>query len=435
PVNMPVIEQDGKKKYVVYLYDFEDAVTLTIYVTPHDAGGFASAYRCKGDPFTFIAIDKAVYSYRGKKVAGVAAEKRLYATLAHELFHAVQFTYDIKFGSIGFCSGPIDRVLGKGHSKVVTEGMAEGAAVYVTNQRWPEFLRKSESPKRVGLYLYRESFLEAQPDGKDGQRSHYRTSSFWRNLAERFGGLAFLGHLLKQPIVKNPSSNEVQDWLQRGLKSWPQFGWGMYTVFPAFLTELMASAGVRYGYWNEVNLVKEVFDGCEGDLSGIIPIVLTPEEPVQKFFEQMINKVAGRCFVVRWRGFSAPIELEVEARSQSRSLLDQVHLGIARARIMDGRGENTDFNCYKWLSKPGRYNDPLASCEYEKTFVGTGPTPGTYVKRWIDDPEKLNGVQGEVLFVLTNVAPGSNKTFAINKGEMELEVWGGIKYTKSEISQ
>ncbi len=427
PVNMPVIEQDGKKKYVVYLYDFREAVTSVVPIgspaTLHEAAGFASFYVCKGNPFTFLAIDKAKLPYAQKLL-----KQKLYVVLAHELFHTVQYTYDIKYGSIQMCSTGGDNY----SNEMVVEGMADAAAVYVTNQRWPEFLRQTESPKLVGLYRYLDPFLQKAPNPNadlDYPRSPYRTNSFWRNLAERFGELAFLDHLLKQPVAKNPSSDEVLVWLERGLKSWPRFGWGMYTMFPAFLTEFTASAGVRYRSWDEDRLLSEVFNECATK-------ELTPAEPVKSLYYPTINKVAGNCFIVRWKGFPGQIELHVDAHGQSLSLLDHVHLGVARARTTNLSGQDTDFNCYKSLSKLGRYNNPLASCEFEKTFIQTGPAPGMYVKRWQADPKKFNGVQGEILFVLTNVALVPKKTFTINgPNKKDVEFWVGIKYTKSESSQ
>jgi len=429
PINMPVIEQDGTKKYVVYLFDFEGATALKTFSVDDDSLGVASLYSCEGNPFTLLAINKSEFSYAEKTATGVSLEKLLYSTLAHELFHTVQFTYDIKFGSTQMCSY---------YSDVVVEGMAEGVDAYMVNQRWPGFLRQSADENPVGLYRYRESFLQEPLDDELDERGSYRTSSFWRDLVERFGGFAFLGHLLKQPIVKDPSSDDVQDWLQRGLKSWPQFGWGMYTMFPAFLTEFTGSADVQYGnwksvsryeYWNEDRLTKEVFVRC-------LKAELTPEEPVKSLYYPMINKVAGDCAIIRWAGFLGQIELEFEARSQSLSLLDQVHLGVARARTTNLSGWDTYYNCYKWLSEPGRYNNPLASCEYEKTFVGTGPVPGMYAKRWIGNHHMINSVQGEILFVLANVAPDSKKTSAINEGNKnDVEFWVGIKYTKSESGQ
>ncbi len=64
---------------------------------------------------------------------------------------------------------------------------------------------------------------------------------------------------------------------------------------------------------------------------------LTPEEPVKSLYYPTPNKVAGDCYIIRWKGFSAPIELEFEARSKSMALLDQVH------RALPGPGSNKTF--------------------------------------------------------------------------------------------
>ncbi len=406
---LPVRTIDGVKKYVVYVYDYHwspkaeshDSVSAEGIYYPNicrriNALGF--------DPFpAYLTMsDDDFMKYQLGEVPGETV-REIYNIAAHELFHAVQFAYDEAYSSILRCEGG-ERAGGD----AVIEGTATAAAVLATLQEYPGYLSEQvfsqtdqTRSKDIGVFPYGiEAVLEAN---MGTLASPYLTSSFWRYLTDRFGGLRVFDTLFRTRL-RAATLEARYDWLDRSVKSISaqaaqdyevsaatapddssqaanRGGSPLYTVFPEFAAEFGSYVVSRYGGdhydWLHAVFRPRTLDGnCRkvevtDENNGYAEVLVDFEDPL------FANSIT--CIDLRWRGLPEPSSIEVEAIHKRSEVLDQLHLGIAYLLTND----TADW-CYEALMaevEMGRIERHQGDCSYGKVFPGSY-SANLFVKRW-----------------------------------------------------
>jgi hypothetical protein len=400
--SMPVVVDEGVRKYAVYLYDFPPNVDPR-------AGGFMNNFGCalQGE-LQWMSINKASFVYTPEGVDFEAGgerldEKDLYITLAHELFHAIQGTYDSRYNSIRYCEEGSSAKSGR---DVVLEGGAQGAAVYIASRRWPNLLKNRRDDMTLGKFEYSETFLSV----KNGSDAAYLTGSFWRFLADRYDGLEYMDHLLRQPVEPGATHRQRGDWLDRGLESYDPIGEHLYILYPHAMTEIGSYGGSRYSL-GQITWQGSLFQLCE-------KLELDPqaEGPAEVLIEEL-KPIASRCLELRWKDFAKPRDLKIEAIVMSTGEADQLHLGMSSL----SQGGREQF-CWEWRERGGGQAGK-DTCLYEKVFVQTGPQEDR-VKTWLTEPELFTG-SGEATLVLSSIAPTPSQT------EVTRDVLFRVQFAKS----
>lgn len=400
---------NGSEKYVVYVYKYEDSLAklLRQYISGDDfARGTYVANYCGRFFSEFIAgdinpvaaaIEINQRDLLDQSVADASAEvlRTVYNTVAHELFHAIQYRYDDQYSSILACRG---RDGPTGHDAVI-EGTAEAAAAMATLDKYPGYLSKDTfdaHPTDIGVFPYDyTAFLEAydqdenytpgvSPWWKSSQP--YRTSSFWRYFAERFGGLRVYDTLFKEGLSEATLRGRY-DWLDEGLEK--VAGSPLYIVFPDFAAEFGSYVPSRY-------------KGDHADWSGTVFRALhrlsaTGEQACRQVevtkenggFDKIVIdndsnnflfKNTATCIELTWSGLPEPARIEVEAIHARSGVLDQLHLGISQL-VSKGRVDR----CYEAIMSEvnaGRIERAQGDCVYGKVFPGKY-SDGLKVKRWL----------------------------------------------------
>lgn len=301
-----------------------------------------------------------------------------YATIAHELFHAVQF--NTRFYSVNPRPPPV----GIGHW--ITEGQAEAVGEDLAWAYAPA--DASRDAMRWGRRDYTRPLAIARRDpGPKGDA--YYTASFWRYLAERDylnltsgptvrPGIAapvgavhysYLASLLSNPPQPRDCRTnddrcplEIQ-WLNAGLRGYDNFQQPLRKIFPEFAVTMAAygdpggrvpadnSSGLGADYWRS---------GVLADCGNGNEIV---NGPIREYVNTLrLKGVSARCVVVPDL-FNDQAEVLVEARASSSKLLDQIVFGLAgdpkhaKPMLTDGartRGEKSAM----WPVRlaPGRDN-------------------------------------------------------------------------------
>ncbi len=261
-----------------------------------------------------------------------------YATIAHELFHAVQ--YNTRFFSVE--PGMVGDWITEGQAEAVGEDLALAYAPPDASRDTMDWGRRSYS---------RPLPIARRDPGGTGQA--YDTASFWRYLAERdhlnltagptvLPGIAnpagavrygYLASLLSNP--PQPRDCHADDdrcrlelqWLDAGLRGYDNFQQPLRKVFPEFAVTMAAygdpggrvsadnSSGLGADYWRSGVLpdcVKEIVDG-----------------PIQEYRKTLrFHGVSVRCVIIPDL-FNDHAEVLVLARANSSELLDQIVFGLA----------------------------------------------------------------------------------------------------------
>ena len=393
-----VMDVDGSKKYAVYLWDFdgnpEPPGGLDVSARLRNAGG------CSDIP-QWLEVDPDDWSQSEIEGQG------LYNTLAHELFHAIQGTYDKTYGSLRVCG----HAIGKGDLGVMVEGGADGAANYLTSRRFPDRFKNSTDRKTLGGFPYRYAFF-SPPNGAE-----YYTNSFWRFLAEKYGGLEYMEHLLKREIKENPTDQDRIKWLDEGLRSYEPIKNSkdsLYTLFPSAVTEIYSYVPGRYESYEEAVWISDLTskkDNCQRGSS-------SDGRPVEIVLHRMAP-ISARCVEIEWGHFEEPVELHIEAIAGSESVADQLHLGMAKL-TSDGRTEY----CWDW-SRRGGGKAGKDSCLEEKLYVQSGPTPTKFAKTWVLDQETFQKA-GSARLIIANIAPPPTHDHPDAPGPQGTVLAGGV---------
>ncbi len=261
-----------------------------------------------------------------------------YATIAHELFHAVQ--YNTRFFSVE--PGRVGAWITEGQAEAVGEDLAWAYAPHDVSRNTMSWGRRNYSrPLAIAL---------RDPGGTGPP---YGTASFWRYLAER-DHLNLTAGWTVRPGIANPAgavkysylasllSNPPQprdcranddrcpleiQWLNAGLRGYDNFQQPLRKIFPEFAVTVVAygdpggrvpannTSGVGADYWRSGVLpdcVKEIVD-----------------EPMLEYTKTLrLHGVSARCVVIPDL-FNDQAGVLVEARASSSELLDQIVFGLA----------------------------------------------------------------------------------------------------------
>jgi hypothetical protein len=395
PYIQPIVSDSGVPKYRVYIFPYTGSRTRSNYTY---AGGGYQLSDCAGSSqINWV-------SYNADMIPpGLALNKDKYWTFAHETFHALEYGDQLMADCM------------KGNLWI-TEGMAEGASLYFTNRKWPNYSgRMDGSYSATGLRHYdwplvfstgRQSVESRSIEGRTG----YLTGSFWYFLAENFGGVKVFPHFLAQSLPRVPTKKELVEWLDDHLRTEPDIQAGLYLTYPHFVTSFASFGGSRYtrfasqtfgrGEAARTAWLEEAFSRCQ-------EIKLTPDNPVLEI-PVTVQQLAAICIRVKYEGFSGNAVTQMEVINPRVDMIDQLHLGWAWKLGPDG-----EQNCYReHQSRKTRWPPCIM-----KAFTQTGPEQGTYARTWAEESMDFGTATGtaERILILSNVAEEPWKTRAISQ--------------------
>lgn len=390
PYIEPIVQDNGTARYRVYIFPFGGSRYRS--GNADDGGGYQTSDCAEKPEINWVSFNADKFSLESP------LPKRKYWTLSHEMFHALQYGDQLMANC--FEGG-----------MWIREGLADGAALYLINKKFPNFSGHIEgSSSAVGLRHYDWPLNFSTGRKNIGAQSletktSYLTSSFWRFLPEYFGGVKVLPHLLEKPLARDASEKDLLRWLDERLRTEPNIQTGLYLVYPHFVTEFASYGGSRYtsfdarsfgkGKAARMAWLKEGFSGCQ-------EITLTPNNAVQKITVS-VNKVAAICIRVQIQGFSGNVTEQIEIVADRLDLLDQLHLGWAWIDAPDG-----DKNCYEEHKAKNSLWPPCVI----KPFSQTGPAAGNYARTWAANSLDFGESSGtaEHVYILSNVAEQPWKT-------------------------
>jgi len=390
PYIQPIVSDDGVPKYRVYIFPYAGSRTRSNYTY---AGGGYQLSDCAGSSqINWV-------SYNANMIPpDVALPKDKYSTFAHETFHALQYGDQLMANCMG-------------GNLWITEGMSEGASLYLTNRKWPGYSgRLDGSYSATGLrhydwpLIFTTGRLSVESRSIEG-RTGYLTGSFWYFLAENFGGTKVFPHFLGKPLSRNPSRDELTRWLDDRLRSEPDIQAGLYLAYPQFVTSFASFGGGRYtrfasqsfGHGEAARSVwlEEAFSKCQ-------EMTLTPDDSTQEI-KVTIQQIAAVCIRLKYEGFSGNVTSQLEVVNPRLDMVDQLHLGWAWKF-----GPGGEKNCDKAHKSQKTLWPPCLI----KAFTQTGPTPGTYARTWSEETIDFGPGSGtaERILILSSVAEEPWKT-------------------------
>jgi len=441
PVLEPVVDVGGVPTYRTFRFPYAGSALAP----PNKSAAAGYNMGCGLDnAVPWLSMDG------GQSASANTGQKRYLGALSHELMHALV---------AGDRLGDECNI----HSYSVTEGIPNGASMYLYKIKFPNYTGKiSTSRSAVGLrsyaigLTYGDDLAPAPADPKaPGAPSAYKgfshvvsgygTGSMWFFIAERFGGLKVFPHFLASVLQKQPTEEDVLRWIEnrlqtlKGLKNdsniaqqradeFPRETPGLYEVFPHFVTEFASYGGQRYFSWANTRFrsqqyartswLKYAFNGC--DL-----YVVKPETRTAKISFTMARNSA-RCFRIKLEGFKGNVNTKMEVISDKLALLDQLHLGWA---WKDGPGKTE--NCYE---KREQLKSKWPPCVF-KTFSQTGPSAGRYARTWPLEAVDLGagGTDVERTYILSNVAvkPWTTQTYF----DLELKIGATLSTVKGQPAE
>ena len=224
----PFYEDKDSNKYRVYLYHFSTA------------GPAAMLTRCASGGYeTYMKVDSK------RNIANGKLTVKAYQDLAHELFHAVQSSYDLffKYGCIGGW---------------IVEGTAELVGIEMARKLYPK--KQPFNICQMGIRSYSERLYQTSSrDSLCNWRRSYQTLSFWQFLGEYQTGFdkneqekfvtpdfRYLHDFFNTDHVMGSRSKEYA-WLDKVLRQKKsdkkhQFGISLHTAYSRF-------AGTFASYW------------------------------------------------------------------------------------------------------------------------------------------------------------------------------------------
>jgi hypothetical protein len=401
PALGPIVESGRTQKYRVYIFPYDGSRTRDSVASSGGTYEFNTCIQNNRVPWLSINYD----------LGAGRLPKDQYSTVGHELMHALMYG---------------DRILDQcnGNSFEVSEGIPDGASLYLMDRKYPGYIgRISISNSAVGLRSYKLPFFIFK-DVPTSAKSRleiitgYGSSSFWRFIAERFGGLKVFPHFLESPIKRGASRKDMYKWLDERLQTLPGLKPpanrsageppGLYEVYPAFISEFASYGGSRYlkFNWRQFRSAKQArnawlrkaFGGCKH-------VTLTPAMKEQSIPLE-IPENAAQCIHIHYQGFSGNVTSKIEILGDRLAMLDALHLGWAW-RI----GPDKTENCYQ---KRKSLNSKWPPCVY-KAFSQTGPQIGHYARTWPVDSMDFGeggGGKAERIYILSNVAVKPEKTQA-----------------------
>ena len=362
-----------------------------------------------------------------------------YQTLAHELFHAIQWQYPFQQERCG------DQVI-----DWIDEGTADAAGIFLAEKKMKKDglpFPEEDNSKFYGIRPYdvplyhdeswntpevKERFetkIKVYKEEKIYEYFGYRTSSFWRFLMDRYGKIstrhsfeiarlqalseAFMER--KGLTGNNIVAEEWAGWVAAGVEV--KFGKFQH-AYGEFLSEFAAWSGSKYSKLTADSLLKKSFGGCEKvSLSytnkNTASFTLTPHKGLMK----ALYPLAGRCIQVTVenikKGHALKLMLEVDAKSSH--IADQLVLGFAREEH-EVAGANQqgpykhiilDHDCYSHARK---YRNRVFPCLfYGKVQEVKGKKNTNGIRTWRFESKKVKRSNLTVTLILTNVRSSEPK--------------------------
>jgi hypothetical protein len=450
----------GEQRYRVFQFDF-----AAYGMDPGNYGYYSLDNNC--DPTEPAARPSQWRNWIAvnSTLAGDPAFRRL-SGYTHELFHSFQYAYPL------FNTAPCP-------PKWYVEGLADAAANFITEHRFPADFRKNrESLTKASLRSYRVAFQDEEDwigdpyfrtvvtpalaghsrsgDGSKVGRLEaaqnamaYLTSGFWQFLARHSTGLRAdkvttteLRQMLAAwlPLVRSnppPGIGSRTGWLRLANtyvdKNLPLSGGGgedsgapvdaLYGWLPEFFTEFATWWEKRHpGFADEPEFwMKQAFGGCE-------TVKLRPGRKAStstgtvKFTRMAKN--SARCMDVVLSGFSGPVALKFSAKGfSSASRTDQLHLGLARIESPGGSGHTVESCWDHWQSQQP---------ECRRLGKASKSPPAKSWKREQFSAKRLKSgsetIDATLTYVLSNVAPHVSESATLN----EITITVRADYNSSE---
>jgi len=259
-----------------------------------------------------------------------------YQTLAHELFHAVQFSseYAKKFK----CTGP----------NWMTEGTADAIGIYLAREikkvKFSDEIApgNSQIQKIFGTRNY--SFPLNLPYKPDGNRDDdYLTSSFWRFLAEedhasrngqQYAGsakrpenYAYLANMFNQPFDFPNGPDGQLTWLDMRMKGEPHIRGSLAHLYPIFVASFADFMETRVGPAKGTS-GKEGLEQWLGRGFGDCNSAGSVGNGASATMEIHVKPVAARCFKVGVLPGEASKNVFLQVEHDDKAILEQLKIGL-----------------------------------------------------------------------------------------------------------
>jgi hypothetical protein len=365
-IDSVIEDENGREVVRVYLYDLGPGAPLGAFTGPCDPSVDSFGRDVSQDKRRVLVLHK-LGTFSGQHVSPEGLQNA-----AHELFHAVQFASTFRQGEES-CEV----------AKWITEGTADAVGFdYVRRLRNLEFNNlykmRGNDPlfnKPFGLREYHKILSREWPRSSDD----YRSSSFWRHLAERYHmknqdhpgsrktptDYRYLAKLFARPYSGRAELNDLR-WIDSFMRSQAEFSSGLAPHFSQFMatiadfmeTRIPSIAGLSDGE-RESRWLEWLFEPCA-------EVNLTAEKPNDKA-RLRIDSVAARCVAVELgiKG-SAPLEIVIENSDLDVDYQKQIRIGasggevvqVADIRIAQLPAVDAGQNYAKWhfVAMPGIRN-------------------------------------------------------------------------------
>ena len=268
----------------------------------------------------------------------------LYYFMAHELFHVLQSEYPF-FDPVSCANVP----------GWIYEGTATAVGQEAMRKRYPSVTPEKRDDRVAGNFSGMRRYDRPLPDVKfrDGQEvrtgdmDSYRTSSFWRHLAEAHykGRYDFLSDYMK-------NKDWHGDWVA-WLRNNVELGTGVHLgmVFGGFLADYAGwgDSGYPGMYFGRDRWLEESFSGCES-------IDLDKSEATD-YVDVDLRPLTGKCIQVHVsalgenglsEGESAAVQIVATIMSGPPSSREGLHLGLAASN------DKEKFHCAREIYDHGK---------------------------------------------------------------------------------
>ena len=353
---------------IVRIYASENITGVANTLDPCNASGKHKNY------LSIIRFNKDIFDLRP------AAQQ--YYTLAHELVHVVQNAQSFVRQS--------DNCLVPGW---LAEGTADAIANHLTQKRFnytPD-IATGIGKNMHSLRPYNKNLAwknnSALPD--------YRTSSFWRYLAERYydNDYSYLARYFATPDDLS-GSDDWFAWLDKLLETDPEGPQkSLYLIYPDFMADYANWGTDKFSYIGEANWVKTAFDGCH-------TVTLSPQQPKQGL-NLDLEPLSAQCIKVHVDGLNPGEVASVKTMAFEDDItkMDNLHLSAAymKEKVVSFGGA---LNCYK---EGRKVKQPLC---LNKPFTAKKPSldttnSGGFSKTWLTNAQETTDGSIENMYLLT----------------------------------
>ena len=293
-----------------------------------------------------------------------------YITGAHELFHTVQHKTNYLNDDH------------KSASHWIAEGTAEAVALYLLEsypkrasiQPNEQYIEGASKEKQYGGRFYSLPLPVEGRGGKSNPMGDYRSSSFWRYLAEITANRTKSGHatmpgpgkedadfsylveLFSKPNTGNTLSKEIT-WLDQSLWQYDLFAQRLGETHARFLSTLAGYSNYRYvdRKLSQEEWLQMFFGDC-------VTVSFKPGTPSAK--QRLdLRGMAGRCVEVRQIGGTDAIQFDLQIETASQAETDQLWVGEPGGQVLSRRNDRIwdptiDRDRSIWIDKVADRSDP-----------------------------------------------------------------------------